>query len=77
MSKHWKPEIGEDASAARRRRILGADPDRSVRDRMRSLRGGATPEPKEMVVIDGACHLFDGQGREVGDALEDLLGDFS
>jgi alpha/beta superfamily hydrolase len=34
-------------------------------------------EPKEMVVIDGATHLFDGQGREVGDALEDLLGDFS
>ena len=34
-------------------------------------------EPKEMVVIDGASHLFDGQGREVGDALEDLLGDFS
>ena len=54
MSKHWKPEIGEDASAARRRRILGADPDRSVRDRMRSLRGGATPEPKEMVVVIGA-----------------------
>ncbi|HUR20603.1 MAG TPA: alpha/beta fold hydrolase [Vicinamibacterales bacterium] len=34
-------------------------------------------EPKEMVVVDGASHLFDGQGREVGDALEDLLGDFS
>jgi alpha/beta superfamily hydrolase len=34
-------------------------------------------EPKEMVVIDGASHLFDGQGREVGDALEDLLGDYS
>lgn len=33
-------------------------------------------EPKEMVVVDGASHLFDGQGREVGDALEDLLGDF-
>lgn len=34
-------------------------------------------EPKEMVVIDGATHLFDGQGREVGDAVEDLLGDFN
>lgn len=34
-------------------------------------------EPKELVVVDGASHLFDGQGREVGDALEDLLGDFS
>ena len=33
------------------------------------------PEPKELVVIDGANHLFDGQAAEVGEALEDLLGD--
>ena len=33
-------------------------------------------EPKELVVIDGASHLFEGKTREVGDALEDLLGDF-
>jgi alpha/beta superfamily hydrolase len=33
-------------------------------------------EPKELVVIDGADHLFDGKTPEVGDALEDLLGDF-
>lgn len=33
-------------------------------------------EPKELVVIDRADHLFDGQASEVGDALEDLLGDF-
>jgi alpha/beta superfamily hydrolase len=33
-------------------------------------------EPKELVVIDGANHLFDGQTVEVGEALEDLLGDF-
>jgi len=33
-------------------------------------------EPKELVVIDGASHLFDGQTAEVGDALADLLGDF-
>ena len=32
-------------------------------------------EPKELVVIDGADHLFDGKTTEVGDALEDLLGD--
>lgn len=32
-------------------------------------------EPKELVVIDGANHLFDGHTTEVGDALEDLLGD--
>jgi uncharacterized protein len=34
------------------------------------------PEPKELVVIDGADHLFDGRTQEVGEALEDLLGDF-
>lgn len=34
------------------------------------------PEPKELVVIDGADHLFDGKTQEVGEALEDLLGDF-
>jgi len=34
-------------------------------------------EPKELVVIDRADHLFDGQASEVGDALEDLLSDYS
>jgi hypothetical protein len=34
------------------------------------------PEPKELVVIDGADHLFDGKTSEVGDAIEDLLADF-
>ena len=37
---------------------------------------GKLSEPKELVVIDGASHLFEGKTREVGDALEDLLGDF-
>lgn len=37
---------------------------------------GALPEPKELVVIDGADHLFDGHTTEVGEALEDLLADF-
>lgn len=34
-------------------------------------------EPKELVEIDRANHLFDGQASEVGDALADLLEDFS
>jgi alpha/beta superfamily hydrolase len=34
---------------------------------------GRLEEPKELVVIDGADHLFDGHTQEVGDALEDLL----
>ena len=33
-------------------------------------------EPKELVVIDAANHLFEGQAGEVGEALEELLGDF-
>ena len=38
---------------------------------------GQLKEPKELVVIDGADHLFDGKVSEVGDAIEDLLQDFN
>lgn len=34
-------------------------------------------EPKELVQVDRANHLFEGQTSEVGDALEELLADFS
>lgn len=34
-------------------------------------------EPKELIEIDRANHLFEGQASEVGDALADLLEDFS
>jgi uncharacterized protein len=37
---------------------------------------GEVPEPKELVVIDAADHLFDGHTTEVGEALEELLADF-
>jgi uncharacterized protein len=37
---------------------------------------GRLEEPKEMAVIDGADHLFEGRTAEVGEALEDLLADF-
>jgi uncharacterized protein len=37
---------------------------------------GQLHEPKELVVIDAADHLFEGKTREVGEALEDLLADF-
>lgn len=33
-------------------------------------------EPRELVEIDRANHLFEGQASEVGDALEELLADF-
>jgi alpha/beta superfamily hydrolase len=38
---------------------------------------GQLEEPRELVVIDAADHLFDGKAQEVGDALEDLLSDFA
>ena len=34
-------------------------------------------EPKELVVIDGADHLFDGKVSEVAETIEDLFGDWS
>jgi uncharacterized protein len=33
-------------------------------------------EPKELVVIEDADHLFEGKTAEVGEALEELLADF-
>ena len=38
---------------------------------------GHLPEPRELAVIDAADHVFDGRVAEVGDALEDLLDDFT
>ena len=37
---------------------------------------GKLEEPKELVVIDAADHLFDGRTQEIGEALEELLADF-
>jgi alpha/beta superfamily hydrolase len=37
---------------------------------------GRLSEPKELVVIDSANHLFDGKVEEVGDAIVDLLQDY-
>jgi uncharacterized protein len=38
---------------------------------------GRLEEPKELVVVDGADHLFEGKAQEAGEALEDLLADFT
>lgn len=37
---------------------------------------GQLAEPKELVVIDAANHVFDGKATQVGEAVEDLLQDF-
>jgi uncharacterized protein len=52
------------------------------RDEIGSLRAmrefyARASEPKELVVIDAADHLFDGKVSEVADAIEDLMGDWS
>jgi alpha/beta superfamily hydrolase len=38
---------------------------------------GELQEPKELVIIDAADHLFDGHTTEVGEAIEDLVKDFN
>ena len=43
---------------------------------MRAFYGRAA-EPKELVVIDSADHLFDGKATEVAEAVEELLGDWT
>ena len=37
---------------------------------------GQIPEPKELVTIEDANHLFEGKTSLVGEAVEDLLADF-
>jgi len=37
---------------------------------------GEIPEPRELVVIEDADHVFDGKASLVGEAIEELLGDF-
>ena len=38
---------------------------------------GQLSEPKELVIIDAADHLFDGKVSEIADAVEDLLQDYN
>jgi alpha/beta superfamily hydrolase len=38
---------------------------------------GEMVEPKELVVIEGADHVFDGRTSHVAEAIEDLLGDYA
>jgi fermentation-respiration switch protein FrsA (DUF1100 family) len=57
--------------------IIHGERDELISIRMARHFYAQLPEPKEFVEIDKADHLFDGQTREVGDALVDLLEDFS
>ncbi len=55
--------------------ILGERDDICSVKEMRQFYAHAA-EPKELVVIDGADHLFEGKVTDVADAIEDLLGDW-
>jgi alpha/beta superfamily hydrolase len=57
--------------------IIHGERDELIPIRMARHFYAQLPEPKEFVEIDKADHLFEGQTREVGDALVDLLEDFS
>lgn len=37
---------------------------------------GEMDEPKELVIVEGADHVFDGRTSIVAEAIEDLLGDY-
>jgi len=60
---------GEVPDSGRARRNLSAERGARV---LRAGRG-----TKELVVIDGADHLFDGKAIEVGEAIEDSARDWS
>lgn len=38
---------------------------------------GSLDEPRELAIVDGANHVFEGHTAEVGEAIQDLLLDFS
>ena len=65
------PQQSNDDDRALVKRMAGGDTD-ALREFY-----GRLQEPKEFVQIDRANHLFEGQAPEVGDALEELLVDFS
>src|SRR6185503_16919575 len=69
-------DFGPVRSSPKAKFVIHAERDEliSIRDIRRFY--AELGEPKELVVIDGADHLFNGKTAEVGEAVEDLLGDF-
>ncbi len=53
--------------------IVAAEADRVCPIRAVQRFYGTLPEPRELVVVDGADHVFDGHASEVADAVADLL----
>jgi len=57
--------------------LIQGDRDQICRPHDTGVFYARLPEPKDLVMIEGGSHLFDGLTLEVGAALEDLLRDFS
>jgi hypothetical protein len=66
-------DFGPVRSSAKAKFVIHGERDEliAVRDIRRFY--AELSEPKELVVIDDANHLFDGRTSEVGEAVEDLL----
>jgi alpha/beta superfamily hydrolase len=72
-----KYEFASVKQSAKPKFIIHGERDELISLRMVRHFYAGLQEPKELVEIDRANHLFDGQTTEVGDALADLLKDFS
>ena len=70
-------EFASVKQSAKPKFIIHGERDELISLRMVRHFYAGLQEPKELVEIDRANHLFDGQTTEVGDALADLLEDFS
>ena len=72
-----KYEFAGMRSSAKPKFIIHGESDELISLRFVRHFYASLPEPKELVEIDRANHLFEGQTSEVGDALVELLEDFS
>jgi alpha/beta superfamily hydrolase len=72
-----KYEFASVKQSAKPKFIIHGERDELISLKMVRHFYAGLPEPKELVEIDRASHLFEGQASEVGDALQDLLEDFS
>lgn len=72
-----KYEFAPLKASAKPKFIIHGERDELISIRLVRQFYAALPEPKELIEIDRANHLFEGQTGEVGDALEGLLEDFS
>jgi alpha/beta superfamily hydrolase len=69
-------DFAEMVGSPRPKFLIAAEFDELTPVRTMQRFYGLLAEPREMVVVDGADHLFDGRTGEVRDAIAGLFGDF-